>query len=92
MNFNELANIVACAFQQTMKEEGFETFAEMKKCYMWTPEDIKEEVDDIIRDATFEDAYIDELDGTLVFCSGQDMEYKRFQKLWNKALKSMPKD
>lgn len=92
MNFNELANIVADSFYDTMQEFEFETFDEMKSCYYWTAKDIKEEVDSIIREATGEEAYIDELDGSLVFCYGMDMEYRKFAAMWRKALKSMLKD
>jgi hypothetical protein len=48
MTFEVLAKLVADDFSRTMKENGFETFAEMKKCYMWDANDIKEEVDSIV--------------------------------------------
>ena len=48
MTFEKLAELVADDFQKTMNEEGFETFKEMKKCYDWDAQDIKEEVDSII--------------------------------------------
>lgn len=89
MTFEKLANIVADSFYQTMQEEGFETFDEMKNCYWWTAKEIKEEVDYIIRDITGAEAYIDELDGSLVFCYGMDMEYRKFATMWRKALKKM---
>ncbi|MBP1581119.1 MAG: hypothetical protein J6A26_01815 [Oscillospiraceae bacterium] len=48
MTFENLANLVADEFRRTMAEEGFETFSEMKKCYMWDANDIKEEVSTIV--------------------------------------------
>lgn len=48
MTFNELAKLVADDFRKTMEENGFETFSEMKKCYMWDANDIKEEVSSIV--------------------------------------------
>ena len=48
MTFEKLAKLVAEDFQRTMDEEGFETFNEMKKCYDWEAQDIKEEVESII--------------------------------------------
>lgn len=86
MKFEELAEIVANDFFETMKEFDFQTFDEMKKCYWWTSQDIKEEVDGIIRQAKGCDAYIDELDGSLVFLDGQDMAYRKFAKMWRNAL------
>ena len=88
MKFAELAEIVAKDFFETMKAEGFRTFAEMKRCYWWTTQDIKEEVDYIIRQ-TGEDAYIDELDGSLVILGGQDMPYRKFSGMWRSALAKM---
>lgn len=40
----EAAEYVARDFVQTMIDEGFETFQEMSRCYMWDTEDIKQEV------------------------------------------------
>ena len=48
MTFEELAKLVAEDFKKTMDEEGFETFDEMKKCYWWSNDDVKEEVESII--------------------------------------------
>ena len=48
ITFEKLAKLVADDFQKTMDEEGFETFLEMKRCYMWEAQDIREEVESII--------------------------------------------
>jgi hypothetical protein len=48
MTFEMLAKLVADDFTRTMEEQGFETFKEMRKCYMWDANDIKEEVSTII--------------------------------------------
>ncbi len=45
MNLNELVDAIVNDFIQTMKEEGFNTFSEMKNCYWWDSQDIKDEVD-----------------------------------------------
>ncbi len=47
MKTQELVNAIANDFQQTMEEEGFETFVEMKECYWWDSQDIRDEVDGI---------------------------------------------
>ena len=48
MTFERLAELVAYDFKHTMEEQGFETFDEMKRCYMWDATDIKEEVSTIV--------------------------------------------
>jgi hypothetical protein len=48
MTFEVLAKMVADDFCRTMKDQGFETFGEMKKCYMWDAKDIKEEISSIV--------------------------------------------
>ena len=44
MTFSDLAVQVANNLLALAKEEGFETFTEMKKSYMWESQDIKDEV------------------------------------------------
>ena len=48
MTFERLAKLVADDFRKTMKEQGFTTFKEMKNCYDWDAQDIKDEVEGII--------------------------------------------
>ena len=48
MTFEKLAKLVADDFQITMDNEGFETFNEMRRCYCWEIQDIKDEVQQII--------------------------------------------
>ena len=50
ITFPALAKRVAADFRQTMEEEGFDTFAEMKKCYGWDKHDIMGEVESILAD------------------------------------------
>ena len=44
MNINKLAEKVADDFKNTMAEEGFKNFAEMKKTYWWEASDIRSEM------------------------------------------------
>ncbi len=46
MNINQLAKLVADDLKETMGENGFETFKEMKDCYWWTAQDVKNEICD----------------------------------------------
>lgn len=48
MTFEKLAKLVADDFQATMDKEGFKTFSEMRNCYCWEIQDIKDEVQQII--------------------------------------------
>lgn len=86
MTLEQLAAYVADDFKKTMKEEGFETFAEVCRCYQWTSGDIKDEVDAIIRTAGGQ-YYIDELDGSTVFCGNDEIEYKTFSRMFRAKLK-----
>lgn len=77
--------LVADDFKATMIEEGFETFADMKKCYWWTSEDIKEEVDAILRLA--ESDWGIDIDGD-VNNGGEYISYKSFMSKVYSAIKS----
>lgn len=94
MTFEELVNYVISDFQKTMQEEGFTTFAEMKKCYMWDADDIKSEVYSIITDLSNEQhkkgEYSDFFmwdDMTAVRIGWDDMSWKNFKKLIFSCLK-----
>lgn len=87
-SFGDLAKAVAEEFTKDMKEFGFDTFNEMAKSYYWTSKDIKEEVDVILRQITGGDAYVDELDGTEVMYKDISMNYKRFNIMFRKYLKT----
>ncbi len=88
MTFNELANLVAGDFRETMKTEGFETFTEMAQCYWWDTNDVKDEVDYILRDATNGEAYLDECDRTeVIIGQGASLPYREFSRMWHSALK-----
>jgi predicted alpha-1,6-mannanase (GH76 family) len=86
---DQLAKIVANDFKETMKEFDFESFEEMARTYWWTSKDIKKEIDAILREYTNNDAYIDEVDETLViFNNGtDDIPYRTFSNMWKRYLK-----
>ena len=88
--FEELAKVVARGFKEVMDEEGFETFDDMKYCYQMDTQDIKEEVDFYLKDATDGDACIGD-DGADVYYHGTDMmiRYRKFATMWRKELKQM---
>ena len=78
---DKAVELVAQSFVDTMKEEGFDTFAEMRDCYWWTTNDIKEEVEYMLQ----KDA--DDLDDYTVYDDGQDVgnardfiPYRQFMK------------
>jgi len=60
----QMINNVANYFLEEMKENDFETFDDMKRCYWWTSQDIKEEVNSVLNDY---DWAIDEIDGADIF-------------------------
>jgi len=47
MNIEELAKRVADDFKATMEEEGFESFAEMKRVNWWEASDVRNEILDV---------------------------------------------
>ena len=57
--------MVAKDFVNVMRDQGFKTFAEMRKSFCWNTKDVKREIDDILWTLT-SDLYVDELDGTMV--------------------------
>ena len=87
--FEGLAKVVADGFREVMEEEGFDTFDEMKDCYWWTTQDIKEEVDFYLSEATDGDACIGD-DGADVYYHGTDLmiSYRKFSAMWRKELKN----
>jgi hypothetical protein len=87
-SFEDLAKAVATEFAKDMKEIGFDTFNEMAKSYDWTSKDIKEEVDGILRQITKGEAYVDECDGTEVMYKDTSMNYKRFNTMFRRYLKT----
>ena len=84
MTFEQLAEIVAADFIATMKEEHFDTFTDMIICYWWTPTDIKNEVDAILREKT--PAYIDEADRTDVILNDDLMPYRKFSRMFRRII------
>jgi len=88
MTFEGLAKAVADYFKDCMKEEGFESFEEMVDCYWWTANEIKDEVDSVLRGIDGTDAYIDEFDRSDVLNNGELISYRKFSAMWHKALKA----
>lgn len=89
--FEQLAQIVADNFRDMMNEGGmsgepFESFADMRQCYKWTSNEIKELVDEFLRDIQGVYAYIDEYDGKDVFLNGDSISYRKFSLMWKKLL------
>lgn len=60
----QMINNVANYFLDCMKDNDFESFNEMKDCYWWTSQDIKNEVEAVLKD---NDWSIDEIDGSDIF-------------------------
>lgn len=91
MTFEVLAKLVADDFKHTMEDHGFETFAEMKRCYMWDARDIKEEVDSIVREIsakaweetqnTAETAFVADDYSFVQIGVCDEMSWKEFKKL-----------
>lgn len=50
MTIKELAQKVADYFNGVIEEEEFENFEAMKQCYWWDSNDIKDEVEAVIKD------------------------------------------
>ena len=78
-------NYIAIEMAKICKEEGFESFNEMKECYWWTTSDIKEEFQAYMNDLG--NVCIDEVDGTQVVPdSGEMMSYREFSAKVRKAI------
>ena len=86
MNLDYFARKVAEQFKKHMNELGLETFQELSRCYMWNSSDIKEEVDYYLREASNDEAYVDEEDGKFVYYKDETLTYKEFSHLWRKYL------
>lgn len=85
-NPKDLAKKCAEYFKGVMEEEGFDTFEEMKECYWWDSNDIKEEVKAVISE--FDWYFTD--DETEIFLVGdetKDTSYRSFSKMMYAFLK-----
>ena len=72
--------LVAKDFVEFMQENGFFSFKEMRQCFKWDSQDIKEEVDAALRDLTKGEYCVDELDGSMVVGNGDLISYGAFMK------------
>lgn len=91
MTIEALAMKVSEYFKNVMKEEGFDTFTEMKECYWWTSEDIKAEVSAVITEVANElgvaDMYLYD-DGTVVQVDTyHDISYRKFSAMFRAYIK-----
>lgn len=89
MTFEKLAKMVANSFKETMLDEGFETFKEMRDCYCMSSEDVKDEIDSIIRyiaNDTHADAWLSD-DGSFVQVEGDDISYRKFNAMVMTAIR-----
>lgn len=81
--FKKLAELVADYFKQIMAEEGFATFQEMKKCYWWKTNDVREEICYSVKESGGE-CYDDM---TVIIIGCDEMPYGEFRKLVMRHLK-----
>ena len=89
---NNAVELVAKSFVDTMKEEGFETFAEMKSCYDWSSEDIKSEVRYVLNlNATGEDdCYLSDDDTEILNCVDiEEISYRKFMSMVYGVIKEL---
>lgn len=89
MKTQELVNGIVNDFLQTMENEGFETFIEMRENYWWESQDIKNEVDYIVtkelnipNDGEY-NYYVDDMD--------EDLNYNKLIRMVYKELKNKNK-
>ena len=89
MTFEKLAEMVRMDFKTTMEQEGFETFADMKRCYCWEAADIKDEVNIIIaelantayKNKEFSNFYMADDNSFIQIGVCEDMSWRDFKKL-----------
>lgn len=89
----DIVRIVANEFADMMRDDGFETFKEMRECYWWDTQDIADEVKAIM--GGLETGwYIDEEDGKDVINQelGIVMPYKKFIAAVYKDIKVVMND
>jgi hypothetical protein len=80
----DLARDVANDFNKTVEEEGFASFAEMKKSYMWDSADVKEEVRYMVNEMYGGQMYDD--DEVRANNAERYMSYREFMKVVRKHL------
>ena len=83
---DKMIHDVANYFLTCMKDNDFESFDEMKDCYWWTSQDIKNEVDAVLKEG---DWSIDELDGSDIFDNNSNLicSYRSFMSKVYKLIK-----
>ena len=97
MTFDRLAAIVADDFCETMRENGWTRFDEMKRCYWWTNKDIKDNVEAIMLlygendlHGTSGEYWVSD-DGTFVYCNGEEMSYQKFAAMFHSRIRAKTK-
>ena len=86
--FEKLASYVAAQFKKDIEENGFDSFEDMKSCYWWDTNDIKDEVEYHIQEA---DKQSNQLicmsdDRSDVYINDDYISYRKFSAMWHKAL------
>ena len=85
MTFKELAQKIAEDFNRQIEEEGFENFKEMRSVYDWEPEDIRDEIEYMIKEYGEDDHFATLDDGSIIQFTGDleepTMSYREFKKL-----------
>lgn len=77
MNFEKLAQCVAESFFCMMKEEGLNTFKEMRQFYLWEAEDIREEICYSVKEAGGD--FYDDM--SVITIGWNEMAYGAFKKM-----------
>ncbi len=87
MTYNELVLVVANEFAKTCKEGGFDTFAEMVKCYRMSGDDVKHEIVSMVCETG--EAWMDEDSGDIMIgTSIETYTYKCFIRVVKKEIQN----
>lgn len=83
MTFTTLASKIAEDFNRSVVEEGFENFKEMKNSYDWEPEDIRTEIEYMVKEYGENDHFAMMDDGSLIQFTNDwpTMSYREFKKM-----------
>ena len=83
--FEDLASKVAQSSKEYIKDNEFESFEELCRCYWGNSDDIKDEIDDILRKVS--EGYIDEDDRSCICYKRDSISYHSFMKMLRKPVK-----
>ena len=85
MDYRELVKVVVDDFVEEIVDNGFDTFADMARCYQMESEDIRTEVASVINST--KEAFFGE-DGVIVIFGEEPIKYRSFIADVRKDLKS----